>query len=197
MRKTLVALLVLVPSFALAAEPSQHTGLNIGGSLGFQNVRGSFYDNDIKPGPAIKLNLGWRIVPQFELETSFYTATGESKAANETAVFVHFLTLDARFFPMGASKIEPNFLIGYTLGAGASIEVGNTTFSYFGYSPNLGGGLRMHASDVLYLSADFRYHYVRLTDAEISGGGIEFDGPLSKEEHGDSFAVMFGGGLQF
>lgn len=183
---------------AFAAEKAEHTGFNLGFNAGFQNVRGNFFGNDVKPGPAFKLELGWRILPLLSLETGLAVGTGESEDLDETVTFLHIFNLDARFFPLGAGRLEPNVLAGWTVGSAASVELApNTTLTLLGYSPTLGAGTRFHLSDLAYVQGDFRYLYTRFTDATIDVDGDSTSGSLITQRHGDAFMVLLGAGLQF
>src|SRR5688572_6170906 len=102
--RILVGALVLFATPALADE---HVGVTIGGAVGMQQPVGSFWDDKVDAGPAIKLDAGFRITSTFALETSLYAAQGEHQDADDTVTFMHLITLDARFFPFGAGTIEP------------------------------------------------------------------------------------------
>ena len=199
--KKIVGALFFVAGFcapAFAAEKAEHTGFNLGFNAGFQNVRGNFFGNDVKPGPAFKFDFGWRIVPLVSLESGLAVGTGKSEDLDETVTFVHILNLDARYFPLGAGKLEPNVLAGWTLGSGASVELApDVTLTLTGYSPTLGVGTRFHVTDLAYVQGDFRYLYTRFTDVTVDSNGQSDSASLVTQRHGDAFMVLLGAGLQF
>lgn len=181
---------------ALASETEDHTGFNMAVNTGYHEVRGSYFENDVGAGPALKLDLGWRILPLFSLESGLTYAGGPSKALHSDVRFLHTLNLDARLFPLGARMLEPNVLVGWTLNSSAHAPGGGAPsieFRLHGYSPTVGAGARIQ-NDQYYFQADLRYVFTRYT-AKTTDTEAGRNTTSLREEHGDAFMVLFGVGV--
>ena len=192
------------------APPSPGLGLVIGGHLGYQNPRGNFYRNGLKPGLAGMVTIGIRPIPHFSIETSLYSGTGRFEPTNDPISITVTGTADARFFLLGngaavpiLGRIEPNVLIGYSTDAKAVLtsppsDEYFTSYEYYGYSTNIGCGARVPRGRA-WASLDLRYMFIRYTEAKIGDRFYDtyYDGDIPRHVHGDLVSLLLGAGVQF
>lgn len=158
------------PSRRSSAE--RHTGFNYAWNTGLQVPFGQAYGRFL-PGPAQKFDIGGRITPEFSLETGFAFASGDvDEPDSSQAVWIHFFTLDGRYFFSGAREWEPNLLLGLAVATGVNWESDGFELGYSGNSYQLGFGVRMHKNHRYYLNLDVRYVYTRITRASIGELGF-------------------------
>ena len=168
----------------------RHTGFNFAWNTGLQIPFGQAYGRFL-PGPAQKFDIGGRVTPDFAIETGFAFASGDvDEPDSSQAVWIHLLTLDARYFLTGSGRWEPNLLAGIALASGVNWESEEFELGYSGNSYHLGFGFRMHQNHRYYLNLDVRYVYTAINRASI--GDLGFAANLE----GNLLQVMVGIGKQ-
>jgi hypothetical protein len=198
---------------AFAQEPAptpaarvDNQGVYLHTDFGFHTPDGTFYNSQFENGFALNLAVGYRF-RMFALETGIYEGLSHLKGTGGgNAGVVELLSIDGRWFflpPSMGGMIEPNLLLGYCAGAGATAQGddgtgGTITQTMTGYSTNVGIGARVNLHRHFFLDADVRKMFIRFTRGKIDDAGtVIVSGSTSRQLHGDDTAFLFGGGVQF